>query len=152
MISTCNQRKPRGGLTKGSKQQEGDLSLGSRERKDSQRWCGAAELSVWGKPPDRKLTDEGDDRGSSERARERQGKSTTHMLAGTGAVVAGKGSKGLCLDVVARLPTRDCDDMRVRRKSNTTKIQRSYDGSSGRRMKWLEMFDWKGNCEVTWDY
>jgi hypothetical protein len=90
--------------------------------------------------------DGGDDRGSPERARKGEAgrrQSTTHMLAGTGAVVAGEGSTWT---LFGRRPTRDCDGMRVRRENPTNKFQRSYDDSEGRRMKWLEMFDWKGNC------
>ena len=91
----------------------------------------------------------GDDRGSSERARKRQGKITTHMLAGTGAAVAGEGSTralfGCRRAAFERVTAAICEYVE---KSNTTKIHRSYDGSSGRRMKWLEMFDWKGNCQV----
>ena len=96
-------------------------------------WC---RQTIWGKRPDRERADGGRRSwfaGAGAKRRGRATKSTTHMLAGTGAVQNRAGRKVINMDFVWTSRTRDRHEMRVPKyveeDPNNKLSQRSYDGS-----------------------
>jgi len=75
------------------------------------------------------------------------------MLAGTGAVECEKDQQGFVWTSHARLVQRvtgmRCEYVLCEESSNVTTTKGSYDGQQSRRMKWLGMFNWKREMEMT---
>lgn len=112
-------------------------------------WC---RQTIWGKRPDRKRADGGRRSWFAGAGAKRRGravprgdeKHNVHASRDWGCTKQG-GRKVINMDFVWTSPTRDRHEMRVRREDPNDK--RPKDRTMGWRMKWLEMFDWKGNLK-----